>query len=116
MRADAHQQRAEQLEHACTALGDPTVDPDMGPGIIEMYWGAAFHWIAYGCQRKHGKHKESHSQLARYLKDLGEPAIGATWDRLESARQDAMYAYRAAPDDVERARKAWEDVRTWALS
>jgi hypothetical protein len=116
MRLDAHQQRAEQLEHALTALGDPTVDPDMAPGIIEMYWGAGFHWIAYGCEQKHGKHKENHSHLARYLKDLGEPAIGAAWDRLESTRQGAMYAYHAAPDDVARARMAWQEVRTWALT
>ncbi len=53
MRADAHQQRALQLEHAMRILGDATADPDIVPSLIENYWGAAFHWIASGCQRKY---------------------------------------------------------------
>jgi hypothetical protein len=37
MRADGHQQRALQLEHAIGLLGDPAVDPDIGPSLIENY-------------------------------------------------------------------------------
>lgn len=80
MRADAHQQRALQLEHAINLLGDPTADPDIAPTLIENYWAAAFHWIAFGCQQQHGQHKENHTQLGRYLRDLGEPAIATRWD------------------------------------
>ena len=116
MRADAHQQRAQQLEHSAAALGDPATDPDQAPGLIEMYWGAAFHWIAYGCQQKHGKHKENHTQLARYLRDLGEPTIAAAWDRLEGRRQGAMYAYLTAPTDVAHVQDDWQEIRTWALT
>jgi hypothetical protein len=116
MRADAHQRRAQQLEHTIASVGDPIDDPDQVPGLIELYWGATFHWIAFGCQGKHGKHKENHTQLARYLKDLGEVAIGAAWDRLENKRQGAMYAYADALQDVEEARVDWQEVRTWALS
>jgi hypothetical protein len=47
MRADAHQQRALRLEHALTLLGDPAADPDIVPTVVESYWGAAFHWIAF---------------------------------------------------------------------
>jgi hypothetical protein len=116
MRADAHQQRAQQLEHGITAMGDPDADPDLAPGIIELYWGAAFHWVASGCQAKHGKHKENHTQLGRYLRDLGEPAIGDAWDRLELKRQGAMYAFTATPEQVARTRDDWQEIRTWALT
>jgi hypothetical protein len=64
MRADAHEQHARQLEHANDVLSDPAADPDISISLIENYWGAAFHWIAFGCQQKHGKHKENHSGLA----------------------------------------------------
>ncbi len=37
MRADAHEQRARQLEHAITILGDPSADPDIVPSLIENY-------------------------------------------------------------------------------
>jgi hypothetical protein len=116
MRADAHQRRAQQLEHSIAGLGDPTTDPDQAPGLVELYWGSTVHWIAFGCQQKHSKHKENHTQLARYLRDLGEPAIGAAWERLESKRQGAMYAYADTPEDVAEARNDWQEVRTWALS
>lgn len=116
MRADAHQQRAQQLEHSIATLGDPITDPDLVPALVELYWGAAFHWIAYGCQRKHSQHKENHTQLARYLRDLGEPLMGDAWARLETRRQGAMYAYNAAPDDAAKARDDWQEIRTWALS
>jgi hypothetical protein len=75
MRVDGHEQHARQLEHAITLLGDPVTDPDIAISLIEHYWAAAFHWVAIGCQRKHERHKENHSQLGRYLRDLGEPAI-----------------------------------------
>src|SRR5262249_55495591 len=96
MRVDAHEQRALQLEHAATLLGDPAADPDIGPSLIENYWAAGFHWVAYGCQRKHGRHKENHTGLGRYLDELGDADIAVRWNRLERTRQGALYAYNAA--------------------
>jgi|SRR5260221_8804116 hypothetical protein len=116
MRADAHRDHALQFEHAITVLGDPVADPYVSISLIENYWAAGFHWIAYGCQQKHGKHKENHTQLGRYLRDLSEPAMAAAWDRLENTRQGAMYAYNAGPTNVSDARADWEEIRQWALS
>jgi len=116
MRADAHEQRAHQLEHAIALLGDSATDPDIAPSLIENYWAAAFHWLAYGCQRKHGKHKENHTQLGKYLDDLGEHDMAVRWSRLERTRQGAMYAYSAALPDIDRAREDWQAIRTWATA
>ena len=60
---------------ALDVLGDPAKDLDIVPAVVENYWGAAFHWIAFACQQKHGQHKENHTQLAKYLRDLGEPTL-----------------------------------------
>lgn len=97
-------------------LGDPAADPDIAPSLIENYWSAAFHWIAFGCQQKHGKHKENHTMLGRYLRDLGEQALATHWDALERTRQGALYAYNAALTDVNRAHDDWQATRTWALT
>jgi hypothetical protein len=69
--ADAHRQAALDLERSIADLGDPAVNPWNARAIIELYWGTAFHWVAYGCQVKHGKHKENHTKLISYLRDLG---------------------------------------------
>jgi hypothetical protein len=116
MRADAHQQRALQYEHAIITLGDPSADLDLGPALIEAYWAAAFHWVAAACQAKHGKHKENHTQLGRYLDEIGEPDIAIHWNRLERTRQGAMYAYSAALADIDQARESWQAIRTWATT
>jgi hypothetical protein len=115
MRADGHEQYALQLEHAITALGDSAADRNIALHLVEYYWAAGFHWIAYGCQQKHGHHKENATQLSRYLHDLDEPTIGAVWDRLEN-RQGSLLAYQAALDDVQQARDDWQEIRTWALN
>lgn len=75
MLADAHRQAAEDIERSIVDMGDPATKPYLARSVIELYWGAAFHWIACGTQRKHGKHKENHTKLARYLRDVGEPVV-----------------------------------------
>ena len=75
MLADAHQKAAEDIERTIALLGDPAANPYIGRGLIELYWGAAFHWMAAGCQRKHAKHKENHTKLGRFLRDQGEAAL-----------------------------------------
>src|SRR5262249_16869064 len=116
MRADGHQRRAEQFEHSIDVLGNPDADPDLAPSLIEFYWAATFHWIAYGCQAKHGKYKEHETQLGQYLRDVGELAVGETWDRFETVRWDAMFASRTHFELVARARDDWQEICAWALS
>ena len=116
MLADAHRQAALDLERSVAALGDPAVNPWNARAIIALCWDAAFHWVAYGCQVKHGKHKENHTKLVQYLNDLGEPTIGRSWEALENARRGGMYGHHATPPDVSNAQRHWQDIRTWATT
>src|SRR5262249_10258195 len=86
MLGDDHRMAAENIERALSDLGDPATKSYIGRTVIESYWGAAFHWIAYGCDRKHGKHKENHSKLVSFLRDLGEGAVSNLWDNREKSR------------------------------
>jgi hypothetical protein len=51
MLADAHRQAAEDIE---ATIAKVQADPRAARVVIESCWGAAFHWIAYGTQQKHG--------------------------------------------------------------
>src|SRR5262249_7280732 len=97
-------------------LGDPATKSYIGRTVIESYWGAAFHWIAYGCDRKHGKHKENHSKLVSFLRDLGEGAVSNLWDNREKSRSGGWYGHQTARPDVLEAQGYWQDIRIWALS
>ena len=116
MRGDAHRQAALDIEQAIAKLGDPAANPALGRSIIELYWGASFHWLAYGCDRKHGKHKETHDKLGKFLRDIGEPAMAARWDALDNDRRGGWYGHHASIMDVADAHDGWEGIRLWATS
>jgi hypothetical protein len=115
MLADAHRQAAEDIERAITDLGDQQAKPYLGRSVIEMYWGASFHWVAFGCQQKHGKHKENHTKPVSYLRDFGEPGVATWWDALDTRRNGGWYGHQTAAAEVQDARRLWQDIRTWAL-
>ncbi len=116
MLEDAHRQAALDMERSIADLGDPAAKPWNARVIIELYWGAAFHWIAYGCQVKHGKHKENHTKLGKYLRDLGEPAIAQVWDGLEGGRRGGWYGNRTSLGDVAQSQTIWQEIQTWATT
>lgn len=113
---DAHRKAAEDIERTIADLGDPAVKPYISRSLIENYWGAAFHWIAVGCQRKHSKHKENHSHLGKFLRDLGELSVADWWDRLDERRRGGWYGHQTTDADVRTMQGYWQDIKAWATS
>lgn len=116
VKAEQHRQAALDIERLIADAGDPVIKPYIARGLFELYWGAAFHWIAVGCQATHSKHKEQHQNLARYLRDMGELQLAGYWETLESKRQGGWYGHHVALGDLEKARELWENIRTWATT
>lgn len=116
MLEDAHREAAENIERVIADLGDPAVKPYINRSLIESYWGAAFHWVAVGCQVKHGKHKENHSHLGKFLRDLGELSVADWWDRLDERRRGGWYGHQTTVADVQTIQGYWKSIKTWATS
>ena len=91
-------------------------DPQSGRVVIESSWGAAFHWIAYGCERKHSDHHDSHSRMVSYLHRLGESAVADRWQSLDNIRQGGWYGNQPPSTDVQMALSLLQEIRTWAQS
>lgn len=89
MRADAHRQAAEDIEASIALL---SADPRGVRLTIEGAWGAAFHWIAFGCETKHQAHQESHARLGGW------------------------YGTRTDPASAQAALTLLSDIRAWATS
>ena len=106
LRGDAYRQAALDSEQAFTMLGDPAANPALSRSIIELYWGASFHRLAYGSDRKHGK----------FLRDIGRIAMAARWDALNSGRRGGGYGHYTSLSDVADAHNGWEGIRLWATS
>lgn len=113
MLAEGHQQAAEDIEKSILSLQST---PYASRLLIEGAWGAAFHWIAFGCAIKYQRHQESHARLGSFLHSLGEGAVAAWWGSLDQVRQGGWYGKNAGPDSVQVALDLLERVRSWALS
>jgi hypothetical protein len=74
MLAPAHRQAAEDIAATIALIQS---QPQAARVVIESCWGAAFHWIAFGCQTKHAQHQDNHARLATFLRRLGESVPGA---------------------------------------
>jgi hypothetical protein len=47
---------------------------------------------------------------------MGEPIISARWETLENTRNGGFYGHHTDSEDVEEARRLYEEIRAWALS
>ena len=84
MLADAHRKAAEDIESTILSL---QAQPRAARVIIEGAWGAAFQWIAFGCETKYQQHLNNHTRLGRFLRSLGEKAAADWWEALDLTRQ-----------------------------
>jgi hypothetical protein len=111
MLLDAHRQHAESLE-AGVSLAQ--AQPQAAVALIENAWGAAFHWICYGCERRHQQHRDNHQGLAAYLNGLGEASLATRWRTFEALRTGGFYGSRFGPTEVAEALTLLQQVRDWA--
>lgn len=113
MLAAAHRKAAEDVEATITPLAS---SPQAARIVIEGAWGAAFHWIAFGCDTKHGAHQESHARLATYLHAHGEAAVAGWWDQLDRLRTGGWYGQRTDSTSVAQSLDLLREVRIWATT
>ena len=112
MLAEAHRQAAEDIEKTILLLRATSYAARM---IIEGAWGAAFHWIAFGCETKHQSHQESHARLGAFLRGQGEGAVAEWWEDLDRVRQGGWYGRSTEPATVQRALDLLEKMHVWAV-
>lgn len=109
MNAQAHRLRAEGIDSQLALLTDVSA-------IILLCWGAAYHWLAYGCDTKYGQHPQVHAGMSRFLRGQGASDVADTWTNLENLREAGFYGTKALANNATVAQQLLGDIRTWALS
>ena len=112
MLAQSHRQAAEDIEQTILQLQGSEVAARM---VIEGAWGAAFHWIAFGCETKHQSHQESHARLGSFLRRQQEAAVAEWWEGMDRVRQGGWYGKIADPVTVQLALSLLEKIHSWAI-
>jgi hypothetical protein len=113
MLAGAHRQAAEDIEKTILPLQAASYAARV---VIEGAWGAAFHWIAFGCETKLQSHQESHARLGTFLRRQGEGAVAEWWEDIDRVRQGGWYGGSPEPERVQRALDLVERIHIWAVS
>ena len=113
MLAEAHRQAAEDIEKTILPLQTASYAARV---VIEGAWGAAFHWIAFGCETKHHNHQECHARLGTFLRRHGEGAVAEWWEDIDRIRQGGWYGGSPEPERVQRALDLLERIHMWAVS
>ena len=113
MLAEAHRQAAEDIEKTILPLQTASYAARV---VIEGAWGAAFHWIAFGCETKHQNHQESHARLGTFLRRHGEGAVAEWWEDIDRIRQGGWYGGSPEPERVQRALDLLARMHNWAVS
>ena len=105
MKPENHRQRAEALESQIPLLTDPSA-------IIEICWGAAYQWICFGCDRKYGKHPQTHTGVVKYLRQLGDQCASDTWANMENMRIGGFYGMQNTIAQANLAKQLLGEFRT----
>ena len=111
MLAKAHRQAAEDIEKTILPLQTTSYAARV---VIEGAWGAAFHWIAFGCETKHQSHQESHARLGAFLRRQSEGVVAEWWENLDQVRQGGWYGNNSDPRGVQYALDLLERIHMWA--
>jgi hypothetical protein len=112
MRGEKHLQNARELEVSIRELAK--LDPDKHIRlIVEGAFGAAHHYIAYGCDLKHGVHSDKHEGVPAMLRRLGREEISKIFERLDTIRHGRFYGSKRNGEIVEEILQLLENLKRW---
>jgi len=89
MKSEGHFQKAEEIYRSVQ-----TLTADNGAhvsAIVELVFGCAFHYLAYGCDQKFQRHVDTHAGLPSLLRTEGESDIANTFEMIDTLRHGRWY-------------------------
>ncbi len=88
MNKEGHLKRAEEIYRSIMILKD---DENNLSAVVELAYGCAIHYFAYGCERRYGTHSDIHAGLPRLLRKMNENEIADMFERLDTIRHGRWY-------------------------
>ncbi len=113
MNANGHLRRAENIYASISRLSADDGDVNT-PSIIELAYGCALHYLAYGCQRRFNTHADIHAGLPKLLSDRGAGPIADAFRELDTIRQGGWYGGKGDGATVTRVLDLLEVIIQWS--
>jgi hypothetical protein len=67
MNADGHLKKAQEIYENILILREHGDETRAASSIVELAYGCAFHYLAYGCEQKFERHIDTHAGLSKLL-------------------------------------------------
>lgn len=112
MKAEGHKKKAEEIKNSLKKLL-----PDEGGAnvvaIVELTYGTVQHLIAYGMEKKHRRHLNTHVGLCKELRNLSEDRIAEIFEIIETFRHGRWYGGKGNGDIVKKCVELIDKVEEW---
>jgi hypothetical protein len=112
MKAEKHLDRALKIEEALKKLL-PDEKGENVAAIVELTYGLIQHLLAYGCERKFGKHLNTHVGLANFLVTKDASEMAEIFRRLDEFRAGRWYGGQGNGEIVKKCLGFIKEVKKW---
>ena len=112
MKSEGHLQKAEEIYgnvQTLTASNGAHVS-----AIVELVFGCAFHYLAYGCDRKFQQHVDTHARLPSLLRTEGETDIANPFELIDRLRHGRWYGGKGNGETIAEALDLLEVIIQWS--
>ena len=82
--------------------------------VVELTFGILLHGIAFGMEKKFGKHMDTHVGLPRELRRLGERRVVEVFEIIDTFRAGRWYGSKSNGNVVEKCIESIESIKEWA--
>jgi len=113
MKPEDHLHRARQLRRSLNRLL-PDPEGEHVAAVTELCYGLSHHLLAYGMERKHGLHKDTHIGLPRLLRQHAEDQMAMVFERLDQLRAGRWYGGRGDGEVVKECLRLIAQIEQWA--
>lgn len=112
MKADGHLKKAKEIKASVEHLGD---DEKHLVAVVELRYGLAQHYIAYGLEKKYGEHKDTHQGCPILLRQHGQDDIAMLFERLDTLRHGRWYGGKGNGEVLEESLRIIKEIERWAV-
>ena len=112
MKADGHLKKASEIKGSIAELKG---DPVHLVAVVELCYGMAQQYIAYGLERKYGEHRDTHAGLPALLREKGRGDVAMQFERLDTLRHGRWYGGKGNGEVLDEALEIVEGIEQWAV-
>lgn len=110
MNGEGHLRKANEIRGSINSLKKSQENTS---AIVELTYGCALHYIAFGSEMKFGSHQDIHTGLIRFLRERDENEIADLFSKLVTIRHGRWYGGKGNGDTIKEVMRILNIIEGW---